>query len=108
MERAGPDLDIVGLQDYASLLRPEVLQVEYQRLEAQDLPSASSWITAAAGNRVCRNRVPLRQHRRRKPRKPRDLRREASDAGAPAGDAAAHALARSASGSQSTPRQSPE
>jgi hypothetical protein len=30
MEGAGPDFDIVRLQDDASLLRPEILQVEYQ------------------------------------------------------------------------------
>ena len=34
MEGAGADLDIVGLQDHAALLRPEALQIEDQRLEA--------------------------------------------------------------------------
>ena len=39
MECAGPDLDIVGLQDDAPLLSPEVLQIENQRLKAQEQPS---------------------------------------------------------------------
>src|SRR5207247_1103173 len=34
MERAGPDLDIVRLQNDAALLRPEALQIENKRLEA--------------------------------------------------------------------------
>src|SRR5438309_5001993 len=97
MESAGPDLDIVGLQDDASLLRPKVLQVENQRLEAQNEPSTRSRITAAAGSRVWRSRAPRRQHRRRKPRMPRDLRRGATDPGVPGGGAAARAPARSAS-----------
>src|SRR5207248_8361402 len=108
MECAGPDFDVVGLEDDAPLLGPEVLQIEYQGLEAQDQPSTRSRITAAAGNRVCRSRAPRWQNRRRKPHTARDLRRGATDARVPAGGAAARAAARSASGSRSTPRQSPE
>src|SRR5271155_1281822 len=108
MESAGADLDVVRLQDYAALLRPEVLQVENQRLETQDRPMTRCWITAAAGNRVCRSRVPRRQHRRRRPRTARDLRHGAQDAGTTGAAAAARAPARSASDSRSTPRRSPE
>src|SRR6202011_5334319 len=108
MERAGANFDVVGLQDDASLLRPEVLQVENQGLETQGRPVTRSSITAAAGNRVCRNRVPRRQHRRRKLRKARDLRRGGLGAELPGAAATARAPARSANGSRSTPRQSPE
>src|ERR1700730_8361229 len=98
MERAGADFDVVGLQDDASLLRPEVLQVEYQGLETQGRPVTRSSITAAEGNRVCRNRALRRQHRPGKPRTAQDLRRGAMDAEVPGGGAAARAPARSANG----------
>ena len=37
MERAGADLDVVGLQDHAALRRPEALQFQDQALKAQDM-----------------------------------------------------------------------
>jgi len=68
MESAGPDLDVVRLQNDASLRRPKALQVEKQRLEAQGPPSTRFRISAVAGNRVCRSRGRPQQYRRRKPR----------------------------------------
>src|SRR5438045_7620314 len=65
MKGAGADLDIVGLQDDAALLRPIALQSEDQPLKA-GIRLGGHCVTPGADSRPCRSRARRPRHRRRK------------------------------------------
>src|SRR5437016_8764861 len=64
MKRAGADLDIIGLQDDAALLRPIALQSEDQPLKA-GIRLGRHCVTPGADSRPCRSRARSPRHRRR-------------------------------------------
>src|SRR5437868_13110490 len=65
MKRAGADLDIIGLQDDAALLRPIALEREDQPLKA-GIRLGGHCVTPGADSRPCRRRARSPRHRRRK------------------------------------------
>ena len=75
MKGAGAHLDIIGLQDHAALPRPEILQLEDQRLKAHGRASGTRPASArprAVGPAAGRRAAP--RHRRRRPRRRPDPR----------------------------------
>src|SRR5205814_4473993 len=64
MKRAGADLDIIGLQDDAALLRPIELQSEDQTLKA-GIRLGRHCVTPGADSRRCRSRARSPRDRRR-------------------------------------------
>jgi len=49
MKGARPHLDVIGLQDHAALIRPEILQSEDEGLEAVAVGGARSHVRTSPG-----------------------------------------------------------